>query len=522
MDITQCNFDEKFPEIKHNLETCRFIGFDTEFTMISSDHLKHRLFDTNEKRYESFRTEINKVKMFQVGLTCFMYDRDRNMYKGTAYTFHLRTQHFQNIDQSFVLQASAVDFFRKNNFDFNKFIYDGIPYLNKFEEEEIKQLIENDDNLHFDMAMEAEIQKHCSQVSKWLTQSKDNTMYIPIEDPILRYILHTQFRLRFPEICTADSLGESKMMVLYRNKDVNGMRSIPKERLNKNLLNHLLGFTKVLNILQKLKKPIIGHNLSLDLMILHNQFIGPLPNKYTLYKQNILQTFSNIYDTKYISFYIKRSSRSDNIWKRNVLPDLYNFFYERLCEPQWNVAHVEPSGSFPETKTYHDAGWDSYVAGYCFVKLGHWVAYTNRGGHAITVGPTEILAVLAKFCNKINVIRGPAPYMDLAGDDPQAQLQLIQIRVLNEKKINIHKVTTLLSNIGTIDVKPIDNKSALVATGSKAILAKIINNFEGSSEYNVSMYDGAKRSLPKKVAFWSTAMITGGLLLYFLHRRVKQ
>lgn len=47
--------------------------------------------------------------------------------------------------------------------------------------------------------------------------------------------------------------------------------------LKQNLLNKMMGVKYLLKLLFKLKKPIIGHNSSLDILILCNQFLHPLP-----------------------------------------------------------------------------------------------------------------------------------------------------------------------------------------------------------------------------------------------------
>jgi len=46
------------------------------------------------------------------------------------------------------------------------------------------------------------------------------------------------------------------------------------------LLDSYIGFSKVFKLLVNLKKPIIGHNIFLDLMFMHQQFYKPLPRTY--------------------------------------------------------------------------------------------------------------------------------------------------------------------------------------------------------------------------------------------------
>lgn len=48
--------------------------------------------------------------------------------------------------------------------------------------------------------------------------------------------------------------------------------------LEKFLLDYYTGFSKVFQLIRTLKKPIIGHNLFMDLLFMYKQFIGPLPS----------------------------------------------------------------------------------------------------------------------------------------------------------------------------------------------------------------------------------------------------
>jgi hypothetical protein len=49
--------------------------------------------------------------------------------------------------------------------------------------------------------------------------------------------------------------------------------------LEEDMLDSLLGFSRLFKLLIELKKPIVGHNLLLDLMIMYNQFHEQLPSK---------------------------------------------------------------------------------------------------------------------------------------------------------------------------------------------------------------------------------------------------
>lgn len=43
-------------------------------------------------------------------------------------------------------------------------------------------------------------------------------MYIDVECPTLRYILHNEVRIRFPGVLTTDSLGNSNKVIIARSR----------------------------------------------------------------------------------------------------------------------------------------------------------------------------------------------------------------------------------------------------------------------------------------------------------------
>ncbi|XP_073943737.1 pre-piRNA 3'-exonuclease trimmer-like isoform X3 [Choristoneura fumiferana] len=465
--------------------------------------------------------------MTQVGLTMFQYDRDHDTYVATGYTFHLCPQIFGDVDQSFIFQASTLKFLCRHNFNFNKFTYEGLPYLSKEEEVRVRQHLK--DNQMFknltrmlDMDEEKLLQHYCSEVSKWLASKEEDTMYIDIDSPVLRYVVHNEIRLRFPEVLTTDSLGNSNKVLLYKDKYVDGANSAPMAILEENLMSHLLGFSQIISLLESYKKPIMGHNIFLDTVLLHNQFIGPLPKKYSTFKRNINNMFPNIYDTKYISHVMAKKLSFDEVWKSNALQDLYEFFSEAKCRKLQNgVNLIKLSTPFDVKQSYHEAGWDSFCTGYCFIRLGHWAACENSGNYR-PVGPTEVLSALAPFRSKVNIIRGAILYMDLADEDPPRQRpELLHVRSLQERVLNVEKIASLLAGLGSIDVKPYDSRSALVAVGTQHTVDKILKQYRDSREYKISMYNVYRHSMQARMAVWGSAIITGSLLLYVLHKSVK-
>ena len=71
-----------------------------------------------------------------------------------------------------------------------------------------------------------------------------------------------------------------------------------KERLE---LLEIIGFTEIIMMLIKTPKPLVGHNLYLDILYIYNTFIEPLPESYDEFKKLFHSLFSELYDTKYMS-----------------------------------------------------------------------------------------------------------------------------------------------------------------------------------------------------------------------------
>lgn len=62
-----------------------------------------------------------------------------------------------------------------------------------------------------------------------------------------------------------------------------------------------IGFTNVIKLLITHRKPIVGHNVFLDLLFLYNTFIDDLPTTYKSFKEDFHSLFDTVYDTKFLS-----------------------------------------------------------------------------------------------------------------------------------------------------------------------------------------------------------------------------
>jgi hypothetical protein len=67
-------------------------------------------------------------------------------------------------------------------------------------------------------------------------------------------------------------------------------------------LEHAVGFANVMQALTTCNKPVVGHNMLLDLAYLYHQFVGHLPPSLDEFRKQVQILFpAGIYDTKYLA-----------------------------------------------------------------------------------------------------------------------------------------------------------------------------------------------------------------------------
>lgn len=187
-----------------------------------------------------------------------------------------------------------------------------------------------------------------------------------------------------------------------------------KENLEEIVVDELLGFTKVFNLLKSLKKPIIGHNILTDLMIMVNTFEKPLPNDYMQFKIFLNNLFPIIFDTKTISFELYYSLPQTKRWSQNYLESLYCYFRDGNGRHLvFNSPYIDIEGHNEETiGKFHNAGWDSYCTGYIFIRMAHIYATRQYGiaKNKIYMS-SELINAVSKFKNCLNLIRSSISYI---------------------------------------------------------------------------------------------------------------
>ncbi|XP_014240094.1 pre-piRNA 3'-exonuclease trimmer-like [Cimex lectularius] len=526
VEVNRHNFEEHLNQIQYDLNKCAYYSVDCEFTNLPTDFdVENSVFDGGDDRYAKIRGKISGCVILQVGLTPFIFNRDLNHYKASLYKFYIFPNDFGPLNQFVVFKASTVRFLRDNKFDFNKGFYDGITCLNKTQEREIKSEIESGKLTH--SLIEAVtydeyrcITKLSSEIGHWYincTQGESRQVPCKKDDHNYNYLLHDEIRTRFPKLWTFQETSE---IVLVKNVgEVDRKKfEFDKNDIKEKILDSLLGFSKVYQMMVECKKPLVGHNLFIDLLTMYNQFYDELPRSFSEFKSELHRLFPHIYDTKFMSYEIKKMSKKDAL-ENNSLGNLYNYYRDKN-----NVFHgpriVFDSGIYDNVNDQHmhDAGWDAYATGYCFMKLCHTVVTKNNFNDPNKIwSSVEHLKRVEFLENRINLPRARISYLNLVGPEPRTtRPPLLFLEAVRSSKCDILKLNQILRKHSNIHIKTVSPSSAILAAANYTSYKEVLRDINEHKDFRIEKYSVLKHHkfikplilagivIPTVLTFWIT------------------
>lgn len=252
-------------------------------------------------------------------------------------------------------------------------------------------------------------------VAKWYNSSKIGD-FLEIPDLYkkyehfyeLLYFIHKHMRNRFKNLWTYERNGS---FCIKKVTDEEFEEFTKQCSLDDNLLEDLTGFKHVFDVLKSLKKPIVGHNILQDLMIMINNFETSLPESYLQYKALTHELFPAIFDTKTIYYELRSKIPKEKVIDESGLESLFHYFKDGLGRHLvLDTTAIECNIDQKKYDSYHEAGWDSFCAGYIFLRMGLYQISRNYTKSKTFVF-TEILNGLVQFKNRVNVIKGAVSHI---------------------------------------------------------------------------------------------------------------
>ena len=98
-------------------------------------------YDTVEERYQKVKSCVHKFVAFQVGISCFRFDKNLKKYVCRPFNFFVFPK-TKWIEMTMLFQAQAITFLSESRFDFNKLFSEAVSYYPVSKKEELKKQCE--------------------------------------------------------------------------------------------------------------------------------------------------------------------------------------------------------------------------------------------------------------------------------------------------------------------------------------------------------------------------------------------
>ncbi|KAI7872161.1 ribonuclease H-like domain-containing protein [Spinellus fusiger] len=372
MEIPRQQFIQKLPLIKAAIDECDFIAIDAEFSGLHRPGTSNRV-DTLENRYLEYVAATQRFIITQFGLSTFKWDEPSGRYIAKPFNFYVFPTVMSGktpANKTFVTQVQAFDFLAKQQFDFNKWVYQGVPYMTLEEEKTyVKNATERLNNelptIHIDEKEQGFIKAARETIGAWLAlgESKGEGVNINTYNAYQRRLIYQEIRNNYNELVAEGRGGFIRVVHLSPSK----MEKRAKERQKQfeKDCEEATGLSKVVGWISESKKILVGHNVLLDLCHIINQFITPLPDNFYDFKTLVHELFPNIVDTKHLctaSDELRALVSDDSSLESLRFETAKSAFKNPRIDTDWEFSRYLHDKA-------HEAGYDAFITGSVFLRL---------------------------------------------------------------------------------------------------------------------------------------------------------
>ncbi|XP_021103447.1 poly(A)-specific ribonuclease PNLDC1 isoform X5 [Heterocephalus glaber] len=435
--------------------------------------------------------------------------------------FFLFPTTFGILDTEFSFQASSVQFLNQYGFNYNKFLKKGIPYMNEEQEKKIKHSILTGNWKVRSSLDKDQIKVVINEVTRWLDLAEEgDQMTLPGIAGFQAFEVQLVLRQALPNIWTV--LRDRGVIVKkvsqqhrwYLEHASGDRDSCWKEQI----LLSARGFSVFFQMLVQAQKPLVGHNMMMDLLHLHEKFFRPLPESYDQFKQNIHNLFPVLIDTKNVT---------KDIWKELHFPRVSNLLevYEVLnsnLNPTKDSAPVIVHGNkcekYAKKKCPHEAGYDAFLCGSVLLKVAHLLLQRVHG-HVPTSEPSfpQYLDVLAPYVNQVNLIRAGVPKINFSGPDfPSIRPPILILTVRKWPGVSEQQVYGEFQNLCKFDVRRLTQSQFLLLTNKFKDVRSVLKEYRCHPTLQVSLYRYWRHSPNVNCMLQVCSVVAAWALLGFL------
>ena len=397
MELTKNNYYDIEPTILKDIEESNFIALDLELSGLIQN--KFKIYDSPEENFIKSKYNAENFRIIQLGICPFIKDKSNEKeYIVKPYNIYVFPSEKIN-NGKFDFYLESIIFNRNHGCDFNKWIAQGVPYLN---EENLNKLL--------DRTLNGDINKYnqnnaSSFKNISIYKDKDKIIYKnffnkfndffnnpnekifkheKINKHILLYFLNNlneEIRKQIFIEHKEESIGLEikEFIIIYKLTPEEKSKKL-KEKKNE-IMIMIKKEKGVKNIFEKIieeKKPIIGHNCYIDLLFIMNYFIEEIPKSYKEFKSRLKYKFiEGIYDTKLLYNQSNLNFTDSNNLKNSIhLEALYKNLSKLNTELTddkrikvkipLNEGFIDYSDEKNSSK-FHQADYDAFTTGCAFI-----------------------------------------------------------------------------------------------------------------------------------------------------------
>uniref|UniRef100_A0A8B9TCI1 PARN like, ribonuclease domain containing 1 n=1 Tax=Anas platyrhynchos TaxID=8839 RepID=A0A8B9TCI1_ANAPL len=484
MDVGAAGFGRLLPGLRDRVRSAAFLGdshFPSPFLTLRFGFCFGSLFDSPAERYLKVRQSVQRFTGCVISCSHLLEIFSFHFrYVVHSYNFFLFPSTLGVTDVEFTLSASSIQFLSHYGFDFNKFLKDGIPYMNEVQEESLSQRLSEGSWRVCSAVGRNVMKKAIDEVTRWIVAAEEG------ETMTLKDLSGTEqgaslgYQQALSGFITAEHL---RLLVVVKKVSLQQRRLLENSSYDycrkELILTSARGFTNLFQILVEAKKPLVGHNMFMDLCHLHDKFYKPLPESYEEFKRNIHNLFPVLIDTKTVT---------KSIWRVR-------------CDA--------------EKKSPHEAGYDAFLCGSGKMFLKRFLNYFTGASQFISC---SVYCMLSNTC--LYTVLFLVPYLIFLGKMFPANIPLPWLScVRGWPQMNERQIYQELKALCRFDVRRLSENQFILLSNKFKHVRRVLRNYKHHPHLQISVYRHWRHSprvncllqVSGIVALWSLlAFVLGG------------
>ncbi|KAG2487082.1 hypothetical protein HYH03_014327 [Edaphochlamys debaryana] len=485
VDVTRHNFQAMLPVVRRYLSACDFFAFDCEMTGLFLDGQYDNYLDDMQDRYTRTAAAAQSFIITQFGLSAFKRllpdgPGGRRRYAAATFNFYLfprppegGSAPASSAARRFTCDAGSLAFLASQGFDFNRCIYDGVPFMPvRQRDEALRQLGRDSDedgasrgpDVALTQPQDIEfVEGLLNTVREWLAAPGGAPSGAPLDlPPVNRYqrLLAYQALAR-PSSFRAEGEGEGTdwhpgfyvrkvsdagptflRLVPTPSREAARALAAADRAERRGAVEAAAGFAAVWEALRECGRPGVGHNCMFDVAYGVAQFgEGRLPATWAGFKGAVASWFrGGLYDTKHVARQLPSVLGSDT-----ALGSVFGSLVPQaaggggaaspgslppgpgLLPANVEIRHAPGFEKYVDVEAggcAHEAGYDAFMTGAVFAGLEELLGRVADLDPATTAPTRTPYASVVPFVWRLNVTRSDLPYALMrpaVPDDPTSQ-----------------------------------------------------------------------------------------------------